>query len=67
MMLAAIRRRDGAWFVDRAIDAGRSALFGARDDRQRLDVSEAEDVAHVLVTELHDVAIVCEEFPSLVL
>ncbi len=61
-MLGAIRRRDGAWFIDRADG---SALFGARDDRARLDMSEAEDVAHVLVTEEHDVAIVCEAFPSL--
>jgi hypothetical protein len=65
MMLAAIRRSDGAWFVDQTRDADRSAIFGARDERARFDTSDAENVAHVLLTEAHDVAIVCEAFPSL--
>jgi hypothetical protein len=63
-MLGAIRRRDDAWFV-RRVAGCRVAIFGSHDERRRFDLSYAEDIARSLLAEKHDVAIVCEAFPSL--
>jgi hypothetical protein len=60
MMLATIQRSDGAWFIERGVDG---PVFGERVERAHLDMSEAESVAHVLLTtSTDDLVIIAEDF-----